>query len=235
MRKIYYSLVTIVLCMMGLTANALDVKVNIDNAANVTVKVNNEVVSIHNGENIFSVSDPFNTGFYQSISISPNDGCYLKVTKTLNGATTETSSSISVKKGEEAAVYDVISRTEADRTGVCRVTVDDPALLKADAHGTSNQSYTFSQQTTEIRYIPGFDQIQFKHAVSGKVLYSVSVDGNMLNRTYNTFYVSLNEASVNVDVKVNAPAGLTRKVMLSYADPAAAEGFITAVKVEGCG
>ena len=233
MRKIYYSLVTIVLCMMGLTANALDVKVNIDNAANVTVKVNNEVVSIHNGENIFSVSDPFNTGFYQSISISPNDGCYLKVTKTLNGATTETSSSISVKKGEEAAVYDVISRTEADRTGVCRVTVDDPALLKADAHGTSNQSYTFSQQTTEIRYIPGFDQIQFKHAVSGKVLYSVSVDGNMLNRTYNTFYVSLNEASVNVDVKVNAPAGLTRKVMLSYADPAAAEGFITAVKVEG--
>ena len=55
MRKIYYSLVTIVLCMMGLTANALDVKVNIDNAANVTVKVNNEVVSIHDGENIFSV------------------------------------------------------------------------------------------------------------------------------------------------------------------------------------
>ena len=236
MRKIYYLFLTMLLGMVGMTANAEEITVtlNIDNVENVKVQVNYvDKTGLVNGDNqIVLQSD--NYGNYPTISVNGVDAShYVKITKTLNGVTTSFSNYIYPYASDNGAIYTIKSASEDDRTATCTITFDDPSLVQARVEGIAYNNLTFSESPYEFKYIPGFEKISFMSTQSGSLLYSVKCNDVEAEREYSYNVVNLNDETSNIVVTAKAPETEKRNVKIRYADPTNGEGFITNVTVDG--
>ena len=85
MRKIYYLFLTMLLGMVGMTANAQETKsmkviFNVDDPTNLTITVDGVDQSLKQGDNEITLNAPY--GYYNSVYVNASDGNFItKVTK----------------------------------------------------------------------------------------------------------------------------------------------------------
>ena len=81
MRKFYYLFLTMLLGMVGMTANAapINVTVKVDKPENVKVQLNWKDQTLSDGQIQLTVEESY--GSYQCILIKPNTGVYAKIEK----------------------------------------------------------------------------------------------------------------------------------------------------------
>ena len=232
MRKIYYLFLTMLLGMVGMTANAapINVTVKVDKPENVKVQLNWEDQTLSDGQIQLTVEESY--GSYQCILIKPNTGVYAKIEKNLNGERTLlTSNYIYPTASDDGAEYSVTTATETDRTGQCTINIDEPGTVSYEL-STNYSRGTLSESTNVINYIPGFDVISFMPVTYGNIIYSAKSNDVLLEKNqYDYFTKSLDGASTQIDIQYSAPADAKQKVTISYVDESKADGFITKVLV----
>ena len=232
MRKIYYLFLTMLLGMVGMTANAapINVTVKVDKPENVKVQLNWEDQTLSDGQIQLTVEESY--GSYQCIYIIPNTGVYAKIEKNLNGERTLlTSNYIYPTASDDGAEYSVTTATETDRTGQCTINIDEPGTVSYEL-STNYSRGTLSESTNVINYIPGFDVISFMPVTYGNIIYSAKSNDVLLEKNqYDYFTKSLDGASTQIDIQYSAPADAKQKVTISYVDESKADGFITKVLV----
>ena len=232
MRKIYYLFLTMLLGMVGMTANAapINVTVKVDKPENVKVQLNWEDQTLSDGQIQLTVEESY--GSYQCIYIIPNTGVYAKIEKHLNGERTLlTSNYIYPTASDDGAEYSVTTATETDRTGQCTINIDEPGTVSYEL-STNYSRGTLSESTNVINYIPGFDVISFMPVTYGNIIYSAKSNDVLLEKNqYDYFTKSLDGASTQIDIQYSAPADAKQKVTISYVDESKADGFITKVLV----
>ena len=232
MRKIYYLFLTMLLGMVGMTANAapINVTVKVDKPENVKVQLNWEDQTLSDGQIQLTVEESY--GSYQCILIIPNTGVYAKIEKNLNGERTLlTSNYIYPTASDDGAEYSVTTATETDRTGQCTINIDEPGTVSYEL-STNYSRGTLSESTNVINYIPGFDVISFMPVTYGNIIYSAKSNDVLLEKNqYDYFTKSLDGASTQIDIQYSAPADAKQKVTISYVDESKADGFITKVLV----
>ena len=232
MRKFYYLFLTMLLGMVGMTANAapINVTVKVDKPENVKVQLNWEDQTLSDGQIQLTVKESY--GSYQCILIIPNTGVYAKIEKNLNGERTLlTSNYIYPTASDDGAEYSVTTATETDRTGQCTINIDEPGTVSYEL-STNYSRGTLSESTNVINYIPGFDVISFMPVTYGNIIYSAKSNDVLLEKNqYDYFTKSLDGASTQIDIQYSAPADAKQKVTISYVDESKADGFITKVLV----
>ena len=232
MRKFYYLFLTMLLGMVGMTANAapINVTVKVDKPENVKVQLNWEDQTLSDGQIQLTVEESY--GSYQCIYIIPNTGVYAKIEKNLNGERTLlTSNYIYPTASDDGAEYSVTTATETDRTGQCTINIDEPGTVSYEL-STNYSRGTLSESTNVINYIPGFDVISFMPVTYGNIIYSAKSNDVLLEKNqYDYFTKSLDGASTQIDIQYSAPADAKQKVTISYVDESKADGFITKVLV----
>lgn len=232
MRKFYYLFLTMLLGMVGMTANAapINVTVKVDKPENVKVQLNWEDQTLSDGQIQLTVKESY--GSYQCIYIIPNTGVYAKIEKNLNGERTLlTSNYIYPTASDDGAEYSVTTATETDRTGQCTINIDEPGTVSYEL-STNYSRGTLSESTNVINYIPGFDVISFMPVTYGNIIYSAKSNDVLLEKNqYDNFTKSLDGASTQIDIQYSAPADAKQKVTISYVDESKADGFITKVLV----
>ena len=232
MRKFYYLFLTMLLGMVGMTANAapINVTVKVDKPENVKVQLNWEDQTLSDGQIQLTVEESY--GSSQCILIIPNTGVYAKIEKNLNGERTLlTSNYIYPTASDDGAEYSVTTATETDRTGQCTINIDEPGTVSYEL-STNYSRGTLSESTNVINYIPGFDVISFMPVTYGNIIYSAKSNDVLLEKNqYDYFTKSLDGASTQIDIQYSAPADAKQKVTISYVEESKADGFITKVLV----
>ena len=232
MRKFYYLFLTMLLGMVGMTANAapINVTVKVDKPENVKVQLNWKDQTLSDGQIQLTVEESY--GSSQCILIIPNTGVYAKIEKNLNGERTLlTSNYIYPTASDDGAEYSVTTATETDRTGQCTINIDEPGTVSYEL-STNYSRGTLSESTNVINYIPGFDVISFMPVTYGNIIYSAKSNDVLLEKNqYDYFTKSLDGASTQIDIQYSAPADAKQKVTISYVEESKADGFITKVLV----
>lgn len=135
MKRFYSFFLTALLGMVALTASAVKVTVNVDDASRVVVKVNGTEQNVTTGANVYDVEK------YQSISMEAAEGNFL--TKIVRGST-GADAYISQYKSYSYSVYQdqdeeftVTSVAISDvRTASVTVKVDDASKVRMELGGT---------------------------------------------------------------------------------------------------
>ena len=182
MKQVYYFVFLAVLALTSAATKAdTPVKIKVDDAARVTVKVNYAPVAVVTGTNTVNVPQ------YGSVQIEARLGFYLKsVTKTTSaGDATQqtitglTSCSLYISESDRNAMFTVKSGDlEAARTGSCTVTVDHAAKVKMMRY-ESQTAVDLTDGDNTVKWIPGTEKtLVISNRNYGEApIYKVTVDG----------------------------------------------------------
>ena len=241
MRKIYYLFLTMLLGMVGMTANAQETKsmkviFNVDDPTNLTINVDGVAQTLVQGDNEITLKAPY--GYYSSVSVNATDGNFItKATK--DGANqlnkpynTSWSFYPSDSDADKTISIETIAGTDA-RTASCTVTVDDASKVRVQRNGTYTTVELQNGENT-VYYIPGYEtMLMITPANYGTTLYKATLNGEEL--VYSSGYsATLNANQVDeIDIKANFPEGLEYKVKFTYVEEVKAKGVVTGVTVNG--
>lgn len=235
MRKFYSIIVTALLTFVSMSANAINITVNVDNPSRVSISVNYgaPLENIVAGDNAITVNE------YESVQIKAKDNAFLtKVVRSMEGAedteeyvSNMTECNIYVSSYNAGATWTVTSVNADDsRDGSCTVTVDDPSNVQMQRSGT----YTFVDLTA------GDNTVKFSTANElpltigpknyGTALYQVKVNGEVVAPEGTQWRISPANGD-KVEVFANFP-DVDVPVHFTYAQEEA-KGFITNVTVNG--
>ena len=164
MRKIYYLFLTMLLGMVGMTANAQESKsmkviFNVDNPDNVTINVDGVNQTLVAGDNEITLNAP--NGYYNSVYVNATDGNFItKVTKddanqVPKPYNTSWSFYPSDSDADKTISIETIAGTDA-RTASCTVTVDDASKVRVQRNGTYTTVDLQNGENT-VSYIPGYE------------------------------------------------------------------------------
>lgn len=234
MKRFYSFFLTALLGMVALTASAVKVTVNVDDASRVVVKVNGTEQNVTTGANVYGVEK------YQSISMEAAEGNFL--TKIVQGSA-GTDAYISQYKSYSYYVYQdqdeeftVTSVAISDvRTASVTVRVDDASKVRMELNGTRS-SVVLQNGDNTVYYIPEAKdglpaEVPFQLMSSSSVpLYKVSVDGEEVEPTYTYWTITPKEGST-IEIEANYP-DLDVPVTFTYSSDEA-KGFVTGVSVNG--
>ena len=241
MRKIYYLFLTMLLGMVGMTANAQEAKsmkviFNVDDPANVTITVDGVSQELVAGDNEITVSAPY--GYYNSVYVNATDGNF--ITKATKDGANQLYSPYNTQwsyypsdSDEGKTIYiETIAGKDA-RTASCTVTVDDASKVRVQRNGTYTNVELQNGENT-IYYIPGFEtMLMIDAATYGTKLYKATLNGEDLVYSYG-YSVNLNaEGGDKIEILANFPEGLTWNVKFTYVDAEKAKGVVTGVTVDG--
>lgn len=233
MRKIYSFFIVAILTLVSMTANAINITLNIDDPSRVSVSVNYSPVEVVAGDNQFTVDE------YQSVNIKAKDNAFItKVVRSMEGAedteeyvSNMTECNIYVSSYNAGATWTVTSVNADDsRDGSCTVTVDDPSNVELQRSGT----YTYVDLTA------GDNTVKFSTANElplnirpknyGTALYQVKVDGEVVAPQGTQWSISPANGS-KIEIFANFP-DVDVPVHFTYTNEEA-KGFITNVTVNG--
>ena len=235
MRKFYSIIVMALLTLVSMSANAINITVNVDNPSRVSISVNYgaPLENIVAGDNAITVNE------YESVQIKAKDNAFLtKVVRSMEGAedteesvSNMTECNIYVSSYNAGATWTVTSVNADDsRDGSCTVTVDDPSNVQMQRSGT----YTFVDLTA------GDNTVKFSTANElpltigpknyGTALYQVKVNGEVVTPEGTQWRISPANGD-KVEVFANFP-DVDVPVHFTYAQEEA-KGFITNVTVDG--
>ena len=241
MRKIYYLFLTMLLGMVGMTANAQETKsmkviFNVDDPTNLTINVDGVAQTLVQGDNEITLKAPY--GYYSSVSVNATDGNFItKVTKDganqlSNPYNTSWSFYPSDSDADETISIETIAGTDA-RTASCTVTVDDASKVGVQRNGTYTTVDLQNGENT-VSYIPGYEtMLMIGPANYGTTLYKATLNDKDLVYS-NGYSANLNsEGGDKIDILANFPEGLAYNVKLTYVDKEKAKGVVTGVTVDG--
>ena len=241
MRKIYYLFLTMLLGMVGMTANAQETKsmkviFNVDDPTNLTITVDGVDQSLKQGDNEITLNAPY--GYYNSVYVNASDGNFItKVTKDgANQLYSEYNSYWSYSPSDADAdktIYIETAKGVDVRTASCKVTVDDASKVRVQRSGSYTTVELQNGENT-VYYIPGYETMLMIDALTyGTTLYKVTLNEDELVYS-NGYSAILNPNQVDqIDIKANFPEGLTYNVKFTYVDEFKAKGVVTGVTVNG--
>ena len=241
MRKIYYLFLTMLLGMVGMTANAQETKsmkviFNVDDPTNLTINVDGVAQTLVQGDNEITLKAPY--GYYSSVSVNATDGNFItKVTKDdANQVPKPYNTSWSFYPSDSDADKTISIETIAGkdaRTASCTVNVDDASKVRVQRNGTYSNVELQNGENT-VYYIPGYEtMLMIDAATYGTTLYKVTMNGEDLTYSYGYSANLSNEGGDKIDIKANFPEGLAYNVKFTYVDETKAKGVVTGVTVNG--
>lgn len=244
MRKFYYLFLTMLLGMVGMTANAEDitVTVNVDNGEAVTLTVDYSTKTVNTGDNQFTLQGQAGYGGtvnYNSITVNAKTGFYItKIEK--EGSDNLIFSGVSnyapiyPSSSDNGAKYKVTTASKASlATGVLNLTVDDPSKVTVSLTGQLTERLELTQGSQTINFIPEFQANLQIESTSGAPLYKVIAGTEEVQPSGTSYYIPLDALNTNVNIQANFPAGTKNTVTISYVNSDKANGFITGVTVDG--
>ena len=241
MRKFYYLFLTMLLGMVGMTANAQDVKsmkviFNVDNPDNVTIIVDGVNQTLVAGDNEITLNAPY--GYYNSVYVNATDGNFIKevmkdgANQVYNPYNTSWSFYPSDADAGKTISIKTIAGKDA-RTASCTVNVDDASKVRVQRNGTYSNVELQNGENT-VYYIPGYEtMLMIDAATYGTTLYKVTMNGEDLTYSYGYSANLSNEGGDKIDIKANFPEGLAYNVKFTYVDETKAKGVVTGVTVNG--
>ena len=241
MRKIYYLFLTMLLGMVGMTANAQESKsmkviFNVDNPDNVTINVDGVNQTLVAGDNEITLNAP--NGYYNSVYVNATDGNFItKVTKDdANQVPKPYNTSWSFYPSDSDADKTISIETIAGkdaRTASCTVNVDDASKVRVQRNGTYSNVELQNGENT-VYYIPGYEtMLMIDAATYGTTLYKVTLNDVDLAYSYGYSANLSADGGDKIDIKANFPDGLTYNVKFTYVDALNAKGVVTGVTVNG--
>ena len=241
MRKIYYLFLTMLLGMVGMTANAenITVTVNVDDASRLKVywtetdySTNPYTTTRHDIEavgNVFTAQVPQ----YTQLTFECADD-YLLNNVDVQYFSDKYKTKTSIYFSANATV-NVTTFVESEvRTGVATINTDVFNNVNIRVLG-SNETLKLTSNSYVYNYIPDYE-IGLEISQSGtKPLYEVKYNGEVQSAPYGYYSIAFDKdaTSHTFDIQANAPAGTQQTVKISYADATKADGFITEVTVDG--
>ena len=240
MRNFYYLFLTMLLGMVGMTANAEDftVTVNVDDASRVDAYYTEYNSSTYQYDKKYAVKD----GNVLTLTMSQpgyvyftcNDGYLFNTISVDNYANSKYKNSYN-SYFYESSTIEISTFVESEiRTGVATINADDYSRLKIQANG-SYADITLSSENKTYKYIPGYETGLTIGSKDGNPLYSVKYNGEAQSAPYGYYSIDFDPdaQSHTFDIQANAPSGTQQTVKISYADATKADGFITEVTVDG--
>ena len=241
MRKIYYLFLTMLLGMVGMTANAQETKsmkviFNVDNPDNVTIIVDGVNQTLVAGDNEITLNAPY--GYYNSVYVNATDGNF--ITEVMKDGANQVynpyNTSWSFYPSDADAGKTISIKTIAGkdaRTASCTVNVDDASKVRVQRNGTYSNVELQNGENT-VYYIPGYEtMLMIDAATYGTTLYKVTMNGEDLTYSYGYSANLSNEGGDKIDIKANFPEGLAYNVKFTYVDETKAKGVVTGVTVNG--
>ena len=241
MRKFYYLFLTMLLGMVGMTANAQYVKsmkviFNVDNPDNVTIIVDGVNQTLVAGDNEITLNAPY--GYYNSVYVNATDGNF--ITEVMKDGANQVynpyNTSWSFYPSDADAGKTISIKTIAGkdaRTASCTVNVDDASKVRVQRNGTYSNVELQNGENT-VSYIPGYEtMLMIDAATYGTTLYKVTMNGEDLTYSYGYSANLSNEGGDKIDIKANFPEGLAYNVKFTYVDETKAKGVVTGVTVNG--
>lgn len=243
MRKIYYLFLTMLLGMVGMTANAeapvtINLKFNVDEASRVDILINGISQDVVTGKNTFQITTN-EYGYFPTVQVKSKADAFLtSVTKadgTSENIYTKNQCHLTIPYGKTEDMEWTIVSVDAStlRTASCTINVDDPSKVKVSRSKTG-EVLTLKTGSNTVSYIPTEENaINVQAANYGDVLYSVKFNGNDVNQGYNGYDITLGDNKTDViDIKAKFPdEDYTVKFEFDNAEDA--DGFITGVTVDG--
>lgn len=241
MRKFYYLFLTMLLGMVGMSANAQEAKsmkviFNVDNPDNVTINVDGVNQKLVAGDNEITLNAPY--GYYSSVYVNATDGNFItKVTKDdANQVPKPYNTSWSFYPSDSDADKTISIETIAGkdaRTASCTVNVDDASKVRVQRNGTYSNVELQNGENT-VYYIPGYEtMLMIDAATYGTTLYKVTLNDVDLAYSYGYSANLSADGGDKIDIKANFPDGLTYNVKFTYVDALNAKGVVTGVTVNG--
>lgn len=241
MRKFYYLFLTMLLGMVGMTANAQETKsmkviFNVDNPDNVTINVDGENKKLTAGNNEITLNAP--SGYYSSVYVNATDGNFIKevmkdgANQVYNQYNTSWTFYPSDADADKTISIKTIAGKDA-RTASCTVNVDDASKVRVRRSG-SYSTVELQNGDNTVYYIPGYEtMLMIEAATSGSILYKVTLNETELPYS-NGYSANLSaDGGDKIDIKANFPDGLTYNVKFTYVDALNAKGVVTGVTVNG--
>ena len=241
MRKFYYLFLTMLLGMVGMSANAQEAKsmkviFNVDNPDNVTINVDGENKKLTAGNNEITLNAP--SGYYSSVYVNATDGNFIKevmkdgANQVYNQYNTSWTFYPSDADADKTISIKTIAGKDA-RTASCTVNVDDASKVRVQRNGTYSNVELQNGENT-VYYIPGYEtMLMIDAATYGTTLYKVTMNGEDLTYSYGYSANLSNEGGDKIDIKANFPEGLAYNVKFTYVDETKAKGVVTGVTVNG--
>ena len=217
MRKFYYLLFTLLCGLVGTTDSSAGIKVNfhVDNASHVQISCYGTPYTIKDGDNVLDITLAEGQES-QGIQIKATNGYFLKsvtspsgVAQSISGLTT---SYVYVTKADDNGTYTIKTATEDEmRTGSFTVNIDNASIVSMVRQGTYS-TVSLKDGTQTVKYVPGTESvIQIQHTTYGKTLYDVKHNGNDVEQSAGTYYVTLLDNAENtIDITANYPAARRR-------------------------
>ena len=240
MRKFYYLFLTMLLGMVGMTANAQYVKsmkviFNVDNPDNVTIIVDGVNQTLVAGDNEITLNAPY--GYYNSVYVNATDGNF--ITEVMKDGANQVynpyNTSWSFYPSDADAGKTISIKTIAGkdaRTASCTVNVDDASKVRVTRSGSYSVVQLHNGENT-VYYIPGYEtMLIIESATYGVPLYKATLNGEDLAYSYGYSANLSNDGGDKVDILANFPEGLTYNVKFTYADANKAKGVVTNVIVD---
>ena len=241
MRKFYYLFLTMLLGMVGMSANAQEAKsmkviFNVDNPDNVTINVDGVNQKLVAGDNEITLNAPY--GYYSSVYVNATDGNFITevmkdgANQVYNQYNTQWYYSPLDADADKTISIKTIAGKDA-RTASCTVNVDDASKVRVRRSG-SYSTVELQNGDNTVYYIPGYEtMLMIEAATSGSILYKVTLNETELPYS-NGYSANLSaEGGDKIDIKANFPEGLTYNVKFTYVDEFKAKGVVTCVTVNG--
>ena len=241
MRNFYYLFLTMLLGMVGMTANAQESKsmkviFNVDNPDNVTINVDGVNQTLVAGDNEITLNAPY--GYYNSVYVNATDGNFITevmkdgANQVYNPYNTSWSFYPSDSDADKTISIETIAGKDA-RTASCTVNVDDASKVRVQRNGTYSNVELQNGENT-VYYIPGYEtMLMIDAATYGTTLYKVTLNDVDLAYSYGYSANLSADGGDKIDIKANFPDGLTYNVKFTYVDALNAKGVVTGVTVNG--
>jgi len=233
MRKFYSIILTALLALVSMSANAINVILNVDDPSRVNVKVGygGSPLTLTAGDNTITASE------YDYVYITAKDNAFItKVTKSVAGqedsdvyVSNMTESYFCVYSSDEGAKWTVTTANADEvRDGQCTITVDDPTNVQVQRSGTySNVELNAGDNT--VKYITASELPLMIGAKNyGTQLYQVKVN-NEVKAPQGTMWSITPANGDKVEIFANFPDEEVN-VKFNYSTEEA-EGVITSVSV----
>lgn len=235
MREFYSIIVTALLTLVSMSANAINITVNVDDPSRVSVYTNygSTLLDIVAGDNAVTVNE------YESVQIKANDNAFLtKVVKSMEG-TDDSEMYVSnmsecylyISASDEGARFTVTTANADEvRDGACRIWVDNPENVQLQRSGT----YSFidlAEGWNDVKYITESElPLTIGPKNYGTSLYQVKVNGEVVSPQGTAWRITPANGD-EVEIFANFP-DIDIPMKFSYVNEES-KGFISSVTVNG--
>lgn len=211
----------------SLSASAISVTFNVDQADAVSMSRNGQTTTLEAGNNTLDLAE------YDYLTFSGITPYVIESVTNKSGTPESVYGGMwykTIYSSDEGQVYNItVKDFEAARTASCTVNVDDPSLVNAVLMGTYS-NVSFNEGANTLKFDPENETTLMLSSTNyQKPLYKVTLNGADVTSQGGTFYVALTQGC-QIDVTAKIPE-IPVTVSFTYSEEGA--GAISSVSVDG--